>query len=83
MGMMVENIEVKEDYRFPYKENGISFTIQFTGLDYDPPLCSIQPAGDYPLTGNVDMVANVTKVRNFADTLFFPTIPLEQLTSDA
>lgn len=39
---MADNIEVKQDYKFPYFENGISFNIIFSGVTGQQALCQIQ-----------------------------------------
>lgn len=53
MPFLAEKIKVHYDYRFEYPENGLSFVIEFIGLDYEVPLCTVGPSnGSYPLTGN-------------------------------
>lgn len=77
-------MEVLADGRFSYPENGVSWILHFTGLDYEVPACEIGPSqGEYPLTGNTDMDANVTVLRAYAESLWFPAVPLEMLHSDA
>jgi len=49
---LVDKIEIIDDARYNYKENGISFLMNFKGLDYNVPLCKIEPDEDDPLTGN-------------------------------
>jgi len=80
---LVDNIEVVDDGRFAYAENGISFIIHFTGLDYEVPLCSIAPSsGEYPLTGGDAQTQNVSMIRPFGESLFFEVIPMEMLNTD-
>lgn len=72
------------DGRYAYPENGISFTLHFVGVDYDIAECRIEPSqGEYPLTGNFDMAANVTILKNYGESLFFPVVPLEMVNTDA
>lgn len=59
MSFLMDNVEVINDSRFAYRENGISFLLHFIGLDYEVPECSIAPSGDVPLTGEMDMAPNV------------------------
>jgi hypothetical protein len=81
--MLVDNIEVFTDDRFPYRENGISFIIHFTGIDYEVPLCTIKPSsGEYPLTGGDNQVQNSAVIRPFAESLFFEVVPMEMLNTD-
>lgn len=84
---LVDNVEVFEDDRFVYRENGISFVLHFTGIDYEVPLCDIGPSTvsedwPYPLTGNDDMRSNPKVIRTFGETLFFETVPMEMLNTD-
>lgn len=80
---LVDNVEIVSDGRYHYRQNGISFYAIFRGLDYNPPLCTIAPGGDWPLTGGEDMAANSTVVREYGESIFYPAIPLEMLRSDA
>jgi hypothetical protein len=81
-------VEVIDDNdRFVYRENGISFILHFTGLDYEVPLCDIGPSTfsedwPYPLSGNTDMKSNPKVIRTFGETLFFETVPMEMLNTD-
>lgn len=82
--MLNEKIQIISDYRYDYTSNGISYMILFDGLDYDPPLCKIQPSsGTSPLSGNHDMQGNVTMIRHYGESLFFPVVPMEMLRTDA
>jgi hypothetical protein len=84
MGMLVEKFEVYDDTPYDYRENGISFVLHFTGLEYEVPLCSLAPSsGEWPLTGNTDMAPSAEVLRKFGETIFMPTMPLYQLHSDA
>jgi hypothetical protein len=87
MGMMVENFEIYDDGEFAHRENGISFILHFTGLDYEVPECSIAPSpntGDnWPLTGNTDMTPSVEILKTFGESIFMPVIPFYQLHADA
>ena len=50
---LVDKIEVFDDYRYAYRQNGISFRINFKGLNYEVPDCKIHEGnGSYPVTGN-------------------------------
>lgn len=83
MPFLMDKIDVYYDYRYTYWENGVSFRVKFTGVNYDVPLCSIQDGlGENPITGN-DLMANDTVLQNFGETLMFEPIPLEFLRSDA
>jgi hypothetical protein len=74
---------VYDDYRYSYRQNGISFRVSFVGLNYDVQACKIhEGAGDYPLTGN-NLQVNVTKLQNFGESLMFEPVPMEFLRSDA
>jgi hypothetical protein len=74
---------VFEDDRFSYRENGISFLLHFTGIDYEVPLCTIAPStGEYPLTGGDGQTQNSAVIRPFGETLFFEVIPMEMLNTD-
>lgn len=80
---LVDRVEVDWDYRYKYRENGISFKVIFRDLDYDPPMCHLKPDGEWPLTGNDDMQSNSTVLRPFGESLFFPVVPLEMVRTDA
>lgn len=80
---MLDKVEVIWDYRFPHWENGISYLLWFHGVDYEIPACEIIPSGDNALTGNHDMAQNVTVMRPYGESLFFETIPMEMLHTDA
>lgn len=83
--MLVDNVELIDDGRYEYRENGISFIAHFHGVDYEVPECSIQPSdeNEYPLTGNDDMKQNITILRSYAESLFFSVIPMEMLNTDS
>lgn len=83
--MLVDNVELIDDGRYGYRENGISFIAHFHGVDYEVPECSIQPSdeNEYPLTGNDDMKQNITILRSYAESLFFPVVPMEMLNTDS
>lgn len=62
MPFLMDRIEVVYDYRYSYWQNGVSFRVMFTGVNYDVPLCSILDGiGNYPITGN-NLIANHTVV---------------------
>lgn len=83
MPFLMDKIDIFYDYRNSYWENGVSFRVKFTGVNYDVPLCSlIDGIGEYPITGN-DLTANNTVLQHFGETLMFEPVPLEFLRSDA
>lgn len=80
---MADKVKVYADYRYQYPENGLSFKLDFVGLDYEVPLCSVAAgSGLYPITGN-NLVSNVTLLRSYGQSLLFEPVPLEFLTSDS
>jgi hypothetical protein len=80
---LVDKVEVHSDYRYGYPENGLSFLLEFTGLNYNVPLCSIVAgSGLYPLTGS-QLVDNNTLIQTYGNSVFFEPITLDFLTSDA
>jgi hypothetical protein len=80
---LVDKVQVHSDYRYGYPENGLSFLLQFTGLDYTAPMCSIVAgSGLYPLTGS-QLVDNNTLIQTYGNSVFFEPITLDFLTSDA
>lgn len=83
MPFMLDKVTVIADGRFAYPENGISYMIHFDQLDYEVSNCHIVSSNDNPLEGDMTMRANVTKIQTYAESLFFPTVPLEMLHSDA
>jgi hypothetical protein len=80
---MIDNVEVITDDRYLYPSNGISYLLHFYGLDYEVPVCSIAGSGEWPLSGGADMYSNNTVIRTYGESLFFETVPLEMLHSDA
>jgi hypothetical protein len=60
--------------------------MQTTGLDWGMKPCVIESAtpsdGVIALTGNFDMAPNVTILRDYGNSLFFPVVPLEMLHTD-
>ena len=80
---LVDKIEIIDDARYPYRENGISFMMNFKGLEYNVPLCKIESDENDPLTGNNDMAVTSKMLRNYGETLFFPAVPMEMLSTDA
>jgi len=84
MAMMADTMEVLDDYRYDYKENGVSYMIHFYGFNEEIDSCEMIPgSGDYPITGNDDLADNSTVLRSYGESLFFPTIPMEMLRTDA
>lgn len=84
MPFMADTMEVLEDNRFDYRQNGISYMIHFHGLAVDIDNCEmVEGSGDYPITGNADLADNTTVLRHYAESLFFTTIPMEMLRTDA
>lgn len=60
--------------------------MQTTGLDWGMKPCVIEPVTGtdaVPLTGNFDMAPNVTILRDYGNSLFFPVVPLEMLHTDS
>lgn len=81
---LMDKVRVYADNRYTYPENGISFIVHFSGIAFSPAACTIQPSqGSYPLTGNTDMRANVTILRNYGESTFFEAVPLEMLSHDS
>ena len=75
---LADRIKVHYDWAYSYADNGISFLLEFVGVNHDVPLCRIHGEGDDPITGN-SPVDNSTVLRNFGETLMFEPVPLEFL----
>jgi hypothetical protein len=63
---------------YGYKENGISFFVDFIGLNYDVKELEVISSEDQPLTGK-NLTFNVTTLRKYSSNLFYGPIPFEML----
>jgi hypothetical protein len=56
---LANNVEILNDYKYWYRENGISFLMHFTGINFEAPLCTIHSGESVedPLAGN-EILAN-------------------------
>ena len=82
---LTDKVEVLYDYKYAHWENGVSFILHFTGLDYAPPVCQIHPSytNAEPLTGNEPVAPSTKVIQEFGQTILFEPITLDFLTSDA
>lgn len=85
MAPLIDRMELISDYRCSYRENCISFLMHFHNIDYDMPECEIIPSEthDEPLTGADDLHSETTVIQHYGDSLFFPTIPMSMLRTNA
>jgi hypothetical protein len=58
---------------YGYKENGISFFVDFIGLNYDVKELEVISSEDQPLTGK-NLTFNVTTLRKYSSNLFYGPI---------
>ena len=80
---LVDHVRVLNDHRYDYRENGISYMLDFYGLDYDQPLCKIHEGDNNdPLQGD-NYYENSTTLHHFGESIFFEPIPMEMLFTDA
>lgn len=56
------NIDVTTVREFTYRDNGISFVINFWGYEADVPQCSIESGEESPMTGDEGLVFNSTTI---------------------
>ena len=75
-------VSVRDNNKYSYKENGVSFSIIFESYNGDPPQCTIMSDPLVPIAGNLPTFSSTTP-RNYGEYLFFEPIPLEMLYTDA
>lgn len=75
---MYDKIKFTEAGKFTNKENGISFNVDFEGLNYDVKNLEVIPSEIEPITGT-NLTFNVTTTRNYSSNLFYQPIPFEML----
>lgn len=71
---LMGKINVEFDKRYRNRKNGLSFYVQFDGLNYQPE-CDIQPSSRNPLKYN-RATKSVNNIRNYAESLYFEPIPI-------
>jgi len=67
-----------EGHKYGYKENGVSFYVDFGGLNYDVKELEVVPSDTQPITGT-NLTFNVTSLRKYSTNLFYGPIPFEML----
>ena len=75
---MYDKIKFTEAGLYTNKENGISYYVDFEGLNYDVKELEIVPDETQPLTGT-NLTFNITTERNYSSNLFYQPIPFEML----
>lgn len=79
-------VNVKNTGKYEYRENGLSFQLEFTDMHADPSQCEIRSGTTTPLTGgsSTDPLAlSSTTTRPYGQNLMFEPVPLEMIFHDA
>ena len=79
---LADRVKVLPLNNYRYRENGVHFLIDFFGLKYDVPLCSMKDDTTDPLVGN-SRTYSVTKTRPYGQNIMFEPLPLEFLKTTA
>lgn len=75
---LLDKLVIKSANLYPYSANGLSFYVDFDGVNYDPAPFEILSSDVTPLTGD-DIKFNVTTPVPFGQTLFYDPVPFEFL----
>lgn len=73
-----DKIQFTEGGKYVYKQNGVSFFVDFEGLNYDVEKLEIVPVEEYPMLGT-NVTFNTTVLRPYGTNLFYEPIPFEML----